>query len=77
MGDSNLDFGQGWIAFEKYKKKHPEIQLVTETPEWKQGTFVIGVNDYLDLKGDHKYSWISVVKPDDQISHCFLIIRIR
>src|SRR6185436_480198 len=48
MADSNLDFGQGWYALKEYLKHHPDVQIVT--PEPKQGKFVIGVNDYLDLK---------------------------
>jgi hypothetical protein len=75
MADSNIDFGQGWYSLEKYLKKDPDLQIIT--PEPKQGKFVIGVNDYLDLKGDHKYSWIYDIKPDEQINHCFLVIRIR
>ena len=77
MADSNIDFGQGWYALEKYLKSHPDVQIVRETPPGKEGKFVIGVNDYLDLKGDHKYSWIYSIKPDEQINHCFLLIRTR
>jgi len=75
MADSNLDFGQGWYALEKYLKSHPEVRIIGTKPE--QGKFVIGVNDYLDLNGDHKYSWVYDVKPDEQINHCFLLIIIR
>ena len=75
MADSNIDFGQGWFALEKNLKEDPNLQIIT--PEPKRGKFVIGVNDYLDLKGDHKYSWIYNVKPDEQINHCFLVLRIR
>ena len=76
MADSNIDFGQGWYALQEYMKKDPGAQIVT--PERVKGNkFVIGVNDYLDLKGDHKYSWIYDIKPDEQINHCFLVIRIR
>jgi len=75
MADSNLDFGQGGYALEKYLKSHPEVRIIGTKPE--QGKFVIGVNDYLDLNGDHKYSWVYEVKPDEQIDHCFLLIIIR
>ena len=75
MADSNIDFGQGWYVLEKNLKEDPDLQIIT--PEPKPGKFVIGVNDYLDLKGDHKYSWIYHVKPDEQINHCFLVLRIR
>jgi 4-amino-4-deoxy-L-arabinose transferase-like glycosyltransferase len=75
MADSNIDFGQGWYALEKYLKIHQDIQIITS--ESKPGTFVIGVNDYLDLKGDHTFAWIYDVKPDEQINHCFLLFRIK
>ena len=75
MADSNLDFGQGWYALEKYLKSHPEVRVIGTKPE--QGKFVIGVNEYLDLNGDHKYSWVYDVKPDEQIDHCFLLITFR
>ncbi|HKC35829.1 MAG TPA: glycosyltransferase family 39 protein, partial [Chitinophagaceae bacterium] len=75
MADSNLDFGQGKYALEKYLKEHPDVQIITTQPG--SGNFVIGVNDYLDLKGDHKYSRIYDVIPDGQINHCFLLVIIR
>src|SRR5258705_13466657 len=75
MADSNLDFGQGKYALEKYLKEHPDVQIITTQPG--SGNFVIGVNDYLDLKGDHKYSRIYDVIPDGQINHCFLLVIVR
>jgi len=75
MADSNLDFGQGKYALKKYLKLHPGVSIITDKPQ--SGSFVIGVNDYLDLKGDHKYSWIYDVLPDDQIDHSFLLFIIR
>jgi len=75
MADSNLDFGQAKYTVEKYFKEHPDVQIIT--PEYKQDTFVIGVNDYLDLKGDHKYSWLAKYKPDEQIDHAYLLFRIK
>ena len=75
MADSNIDFGQGWYAVREYMKRNPDVQIATIEP--KQGKFVIGVNDYLDLKGDHKYSWIYNFKPESQINHCFLLFDTR
>jgi len=76
MADSNLDFGQGKYALEKYLRKHPDVQIIGAQPG-KRGNFVIGVNDYLDLNGDHKFSWIYGVIPDRQINHCFLLVIVR
>jgi hypothetical protein len=75
MADSNLDFGQGWYALKKYLNENPDVHVITH--ESKPGTFVIGVNDYLDLKGDHEYSWIYKFKPVTQINHCFLLFDVK
>lgn len=75
MADSNIDFGQGWYSLKKYLQEHPDVHIVPS--EIKPGTFVIGVNDYLDLKGDHRYSWTYNIVPDGQIDHCFLLLTVR
>ncbi|HET9747646.1 MAG TPA: glycosyltransferase family 39 protein, partial [Chitinophagaceae bacterium] len=53
MADSNIDFGQGWHSLKKYLEEHPDVHIVPAA--YKPGKFVIGVNDYLDLKGDQRY----------------------
>jgi 4-amino-4-deoxy-L-arabinose transferase-like glycosyltransferase len=72
MADSNLDYGQGIYALEKYLRSHPDVSAVTKTPA--QGKFVIRINDYLNLKGNNDYAWIETYKPVAQIDHCFLLI---
>ena len=71
MADSNLDYGQGWYALEKYMKKHPDVAIIDSSDN--QSKFVIGVNDYLDLKMDHKFPKVYNYKPTGQINHCFLL----
>ena len=71
MADSNLDFGQGWYALQKYLKAHPDVYIVSDNAGGSK--FVIGVNDYLNLKNDYKYYWVSKLKPVAQINHCFLL----
>jgi len=73
MADSNLDFGQGWYTLQQYLKSHPDIQIIGDKPQ--DGKFVIGVNDYLDLKNNNKYYWLYNVKPAKHIDHCFLLIQ--
>ena len=75
MADSNLDFGQGWVSLKKYLAEHPDVHIVPA--DFKPGKFVIGVNDYLDLKGDHRYSWVYDIVPEGQIDHCFLLLIAR
>ena len=73
MADSNIDFGQGWYALEKYLKEHPDVRIIGDQPE--DGTFVIGVNDYLDLKNNNRYYWIRKLRPSTHINHCFLLFH--
>jgi len=74
MADTNLDYGQGMYALEKYLKAHPDVSVATRTPA--QGKFVISINDYLNLKGNNDYAWIGSYKPVAQIDHCFLLIYV-
>lgn len=71
MADSNLDFGQGHYALEKYLKAHPHVSIVSDKAAGSK--FVIGVNDYSNLKNDYKYYWVSKLKPVGQVNHCFLL----
>ena len=75
MADSNLDFGQGWYSLEKYRRDHPDVSIVSDQPG--VGKFVIGVNDYLNLKNDYKYRWMYKLKPVGHINHCFLLFDNR
>lgn len=71
MADSNLDFGQGVYALEKYLRSHPDVYVADTTA--RGGKFAIRVSDYLNLKNDQKYSWMANLKPAGQINHCFLL----
>ncbi len=75
MADSNLDFGQGKYALDKYLKAHPDVSIVNDNAAGSK--FVIGVNDYLNLKNDYKYYWVSKLKPVGQVNHCFLLFDNR
>ncbi|HEU5167178.1 MAG TPA: hypothetical protein VFU29_16645, partial [Chitinophagaceae bacterium] len=41
------------------------------------GKFILGVNYYLDLKGDHKFLWLRNFKPMGHVSHCYLLFDIK
>ena len=75
MADSNIDYGQGWYTVENYLKTHPDIHLADTIA--KQGKFLIRVNDYLDINGNHKYSWLSNFKPMGHVDHSFLLFNIK
>lgn len=74
MADSNLDIGQGIYSLEKYLRSHPDVSVIPKTPQ--KGKFVIGINDYLNLKGNNAYSWIYPYKPISHVDHCFLLFDV-
>ena len=71
MADSNLDYGQGHITAGNYLEKHPDVKMADTIPA--KGKFILGVNDYLDLKGKHKYFWLKNYKPAGNVNHCWLL----
>ena len=75
LADSNLDYGQGHITAGKYLEKHPGVKVADTIPA--KGKFIIGVNDYLNLKGDGKYAWLQNFKPAGNINHCWLLFDTR
>jgi hypothetical protein len=75
MADSNIDYGQGWFALERYLKNHPDTKLATEEPV--TGKCIIGVNDYLDLNKTEKYNWLSKYSPAGHVNFCFLLFNIE
>jgi hypothetical protein len=74
MADSNLDFGQGRDAVQKYFENHPGVCFPDTVPA--KGIFAVGINDYLNLKPGHKYEWTGRFKPFDHIYHCYLLIEV-
>ena len=73
MADSNLDFGQGVYALEKYLESHPDVYVADSTAG--VGKFAIRVGDYLNLKNDNKFPGIYNLKPVGHINHCFLLFN--
>ncbi len=74
VGASNLEFHQGNLFFSKYLDEHPEVKPASTVPE--QGTFLIDVNDYLDIWNTHKYEWISHIKPTGEVAYNGLLITV-
>ena len=35
-----------------------------------------GVNDYLDLNGNHDFYWVYNLKPVAHVNHCFLLFNV-
>jgi hypothetical protein len=74
VGASNLDFMHGQLFLKKYLQEHPEVRLATKQPS--VGTFLISVEDYMDIWNRHQYDWIARFKPIGHVAHCGLLIRV-
>lgn len=74
LASTNIDHGQGGIAMKKYLAKHPNIKWPAALPE--AGEFIVGINDYLDLKEKKEHEWIRNFEPYDHVNHCYLLFRI-
>ena len=75
MADSNLDYGQGEIVANKFLADNKDVKIADTVPAF--GKFILGINYYLDLKGDGKYLWLSNFKPIAHINHCYLLFDIK
>ncbi len=75
MADSNIDFGQGGYWLNQYLKENPDVKIPSTMPD--VGTFIIGVNEFLDLNDKHQCEWLTKnFTPVSHLRHCFLIFKI-
>jgi len=74
LASSNIDSYQSAGYLAKYLSMHPEIKIADDTA--KAGVFVLGINDYLDLKGSGQFGWLRNFEPYGHINHCYLLFRI-
>jgi len=75
VGASNLEFHQGAYFEAEYLLRHPNVKPVGSSPD--TGEFIIRVDDYLDLFGNHSHDWISSIKPRSQVAFDYLLIRVE
>jgi hypothetical protein len=75
VGAANLEYAQGNYFFRDYLSKHPEVRLAPTTPQ--TGIFLINTQDYLDVWNEHKYDWLSGVKPCGQVAYDGLLIKVE
>jgi hypothetical protein len=73
LASSNIDHGQCGYAMENFLKAHPTVKW-PGTPE--VGEFIVGINDYLDLKQKKEHTWLNNFQPYDHVNHCYLLFRI-
>jgi hypothetical protein len=74
LASTNIDHGQCNMALNKYLANHTEVKWPESAPQ--AGEFILGINDYLDLKITGKYTWLKNFEPYDHVDHCYLLFRI-
>ncbi len=74
VGAANLDFMHGQLFFNDYLQQHAEVKWVPAKPE--AGTFLITVEDYMDIWNRHQFDWINQFKPVGHVAHCGLLIQV-
>ena len=68
LASTNIDHGQCGYSLKNYLNNHPGTKFPTSYPE--PGEFIVGINNYLDLKGTGEHAWLRNFEPYDHVSHC-------
>lgn len=74
IASSNIDFGQGKYQLNNFLLKNPDVKVAP--PEPAAGRFVLGINEYLDLRAAGNYAWLRKFEPVSQVDHCYLLFSI-
>lgn len=74
LASTNIDHGQCYFALNKYLSGHHQVKWPGASPQ--AGEFILGINDYLDLKMTGKYTWLRQFEPVDHVDHCYLLFRV-
>jgi len=74
VGNGNLEFNQGKLFFDAFLLKHPEVSMAPMKPA--SGTFLINLNDYMDVWNLHQYKWLANFKPVGQVAYNGLLINV-
>jgi len=74
VGASNLEFQQGNNFFLRYRRLHPGLRSVSIVPA--VGTYLLNVNDYMDIWNLHRYDWIGSISPSAHVAYDGLLITV-
>lgn len=75
LADSNLDWGQGRDALNKYLANHPDV--VYPTHYVRAGSFIISANDLVGIKDPEVYAWLREnFEPTGQVAYSNLLFEI-
>jgi hypothetical protein len=75
VGASNLSCRQGELYLKDYLANNPGVSMVPRTAQ--TGTFLIAVEDYLDIWNLHRFDWISGIRPSDHVAYAYLLIKVE
>lgn len=75
VGAANLEYNQGQLFFNDYLHVHPHVRMAPTAAD--TGTFLINVNDYLDVWSRHRYDWIARIPPVGQVAYNGLLIHVE
>lgn len=75
IADSNLDYGQGEFAANRYLAKHKDVKYADTIPS--AGKLLMSVNYYLGLDGSDRFAWLRNFKPVAHVDYCFLLFDIK
>ncbi|PZR25631.1 MAG: hypothetical protein DI535_17590 [Citrobacter freundii] len=71
IASSNIDFGQGKYHLNHFLLKNPDVRIAPLEPA--AGRFILGINEYLDLRATGNYAWLRKFAPVSQVDHCYLL----
>lgn len=74
IASSNIDYGQCDFFAEEYLRRNSGVQWAPLQPA--AGRFIIGINNYLDLRDTGNYAWLRNFKPEQQVDHCYLFFTV-
>ena len=75
VGASNLNIGQAKYILRNYLNKNPSVTVAPVTPSI--GTFVVSVDNYLNIWNDDKNKWLKNIEPIASIANgVYLIIKV-
>jgi hypothetical protein len=75
VGSANLEFKQSQYFYDEYLRQHPDVRMAPHLPQ--VGTFLVYLDDYMDIWNLHQYDWISGIKPSGEVACNGLLVVVR
>jgi Dolichyl-phosphate-mannose-protein mannosyltransferase len=75
VGCANLEFKQSQYFYDEYLKQHQDVRMAPLQPQ--TGTFLVYLDDYMDIWNLHRYDWISRIEPTGEVACNGLLVVVR